>query len=184
MGASRETVLRWVTITMVTVIGLTFLFGFGNVLSLGLWLGGAGVYRAVGGAGGGPVGARPAAGDPVPGGARCAGQRVTVGSAVAVVRQRGDLALKRGGSGAGREFGKAAFNAVGPLLLIGWAVPSASVDTLAGQQPATTSSGRRVRGVGRTSWRAWRVTSSVERPRPAEAANVRISGLVASRNHA
>jgi hypothetical protein len=34
MSASSQTVARFVTITMGLVIGLTFLFGFGNVLNL------------------------------------------------------------------------------------------------------------------------------------------------------
>lgn len=38
MGASREAVERSVTVIMGTVIALTFLFGFGNVLTLGLRL--------------------------------------------------------------------------------------------------------------------------------------------------
>ncbi len=39
MAASRETVVRAITVIMGTVIALTFLFGFGTVLNLALRLG-------------------------------------------------------------------------------------------------------------------------------------------------
>ena len=39
MTATRDAVVRSLTVITGTVIALTFLFGFGNVLSLGLRLG-------------------------------------------------------------------------------------------------------------------------------------------------
>lgn len=39
MGASRAFVVRSVTVIMGVVVGLAFLFGFGNVLSLAMHLG-------------------------------------------------------------------------------------------------------------------------------------------------
>lgn len=121
MAGSRLSALRWVTVTMALVVGLTFLFGFGNVLSLGLRLG-VPVYLA-------PLVA-PAVDLPVLGlllitrylavhgvGAeqlRAAQRLLLFASLVTLALNVGEPALE------GR-FGKAAFDAVGPVLLIGWA---------------------------------------------------------------
>ena len=113
--------LRCVTVIMGTVIGLTFLFGFGNVLALGLRLGVPayvaplvapavdlsvlglllGVrYLALNGASRDEI--RPA-------------RRLLVLASVMTLALNVTEPLLAG------EYGKAAFDAVGPLLLIGWA---------------------------------------------------------------
>lgn len=121
MAASRATALRLVTMIMGTVIALTFLFGFGNVLNLALRLGvplyvaplvGPAVdlsvlglligtrYLALQGAS--PEQLRPA-------------QRLLSFASVVT------LALNVAEPICAGQFGKAAFDAVGPLSLIGWA---------------------------------------------------------------
>jgi hypothetical protein len=120
-GVERAVTLRAVTVLMAAVIGLTFLFGFGNVWTLALRLGVpawvaplvapavdlsvlalllATRYLAVHGAPGEQV--RPA-------------RRLLVFSSVMT------LALNVADPLIGRLWGRAAFDAVGPLLLIGWA---------------------------------------------------------------
>ncbi len=116
-----QDVTRAVTSTIATVVGLTFLFGFGNVLSLALRLGVpvwaapliapavdlsilglllATRYPALRGASAGEL-------QPL--------RRFTL--FVSMV----SLALNVAESLLSGEYGKAAFDAVGPVLLIGWA---------------------------------------------------------------
>ncbi|MGA6166004.1 hypothetical protein [Amycolatopsis magusensis] len=121
MSTNSRTVARFVTVTMGLVIGLTFLFGFGNVLNLALKLG-VPVYVA-------PlvapavdltvlgllVGTRhlalSGAGDDV---LRPARRLLLAASVVTLLLNVADPV-------AAGHWGKAAFDAVGPLLLIGWA---------------------------------------------------------------
>ncbi|MGC7095395.1 hypothetical protein ACPZ19_12070 [Amycolatopsis lurida] len=121
MSSNSRTVARFVTITMVLVIGLTFVFGFGNVLNLALKLE-VPVYVA-------PlvapavdltvlgllVGTRhlalSGARDEV---LRPARRLLLAASVVTLLLNVADPVV------AG-HWGKAAFDAVGPLLLIGWA---------------------------------------------------------------
>ena len=121
MNAASRSVAQFVTVIMGTVIGLTFLFGFGNVLSLALKLG-VPVYVA-------PlvapavdltvlgllVGTRHlalhGAGDDVLRPAR----RLLLGASVVT------LALNVADPVSTGSWGKAAFDGVGPLLLISWA---------------------------------------------------------------
>lgn len=114
-------VIRSVTLIMATVIGLTFLFGFGNVLALGLRLGVPpyvaplvapavdlsvlglllGIrYLALNGAS--PEQIRPA-------------RRLLVLASFMTLALNVTEPLLAG------SYGKAAFDAVGPLLLVGWA---------------------------------------------------------------
>ncbi len=116
-----DIVVRAVTVIMAVVVGLTFLFGFGNVLNLALRLGVPGCvaplvapavdlsvvglllgtrHLAVHGAT--PEQLRPA-------------QRLLIFSSVVA------LALNTADPIIAGQFGKAAFDAVGPFLLIGWA---------------------------------------------------------------
>ncbi|SFQ70104.1 hypothetical protein SAMN05421810_113109 [Amycolatopsis arida] len=125
-GAERPAVdpavvVRSVTVIMGTVIGLTFLFGFGNVLSLALRLGvpvwvaplvASAVDLSILGlllgirhlalAGASAEVLRPA-------------RRLLIFASVVT------LALNVADPLVAGEFGRAAFDAVGPLLLIGWA---------------------------------------------------------------
>ncbi|MGC7100702.1 hypothetical protein ACPZ19_39025 [Amycolatopsis lurida] len=121
MSTNSRAVARFVTITMVLVIGLTFVFGFGNVLNLALKLE-VPVYVA-------PlvapavdltvlgllVGTRhlalSGARDEV---LRPARRLLLAASVVTLLLNVADPVV------AG-HWGKAAFDAVGPLLLIGWA---------------------------------------------------------------
>ena len=121
MNAVSWSVARFVTVMMGTVVGLTFLFGFGNVLGLALKLG-VPVYVA-------PLVA-PAVDLTVLG--------LLVGTRHLALRGAGDevlrsarrlllaasvvtLALNVADPVCAGLWGKAAFDAVGPLLLIGWA---------------------------------------------------------------
>ncbi|WP_414945544.1 hypothetical protein [Amycolatopsis sp. cmx-11-32] len=121
MSANSQTIARFVTVVMGLVIGLTFLFGFGNVLNLALKLQ-VPVYVA-------PlvapavdltvlgllVGTRhlalSGAGDDA---LRPARQLLLAASVVT-------LLLNVAGPVCAGQWGKAAFDSVGPLLLIGWA---------------------------------------------------------------
>lgn len=121
MSANSRTVARFVTVTMGLVIGLTFLFGFGNVLNLALKLQ-VPVFVA-------PLVA-PAVDLTVLGllvgtrhlaltgtssdGLRSARRLLLAASVVTLLLNVADPVC------AGR-WGKAAFDSVGPLLLIGWA---------------------------------------------------------------
>ncbi|MCR6481764.1 hypothetical protein M8542_02935 [Amycolatopsis sp. OK19-0408] len=121
MNASSQAVARFVTTTMGLVIGLTFLFGFGNVLNLALKLQvpvfvaplvAPAVDLTVLGL---LVGTRhlalSGAGDDV---LRSARRLLLAASAVTLLLNVADPVF------AG-QWGKAAFDSVGPLLLIGWA---------------------------------------------------------------
>ncbi|MFE0026784.1 hypothetical protein [Amycolatopsis sp. NPDC059021] len=121
MSASSQAVARLVTITMGLVIGLTFLFGFGNVLSLALKLQvpvfvaplvAPAVDLTVLGL---LVGTRhlalSGASDDV---LRPARHLLLAASVVTLLLNVADPVC------AG-QWGKAAFDSVGPLLLIGWA---------------------------------------------------------------
>ena len=117
----RKVTLRAVTLIMATVVGLTFLFGFGNVWTLALRLGvppwvaplvASAVDLSVVGLLLGtrylaPHGARPEHLRPA--------RRLLVFSSVMT------LALNVTDPVLANQFGKAGFDAVGPLLLIGWA---------------------------------------------------------------
>ncbi|RSD13554.1 hypothetical protein [Amycolatopsis eburnea] len=121
MNANSQAVARFVTTTMGLVIGLTFLFGFGNVLNLALKLQvpvfvaplvAPAVDLTVLGL---LVGTRhlalSGAGDDV---LRSARRLLLAASAVTLLLNVADPVF------AG-QWGKAAFDSVGPLLLIGWA---------------------------------------------------------------
>jgi len=120
-SSERRVTLRTVTAIMAAVIGLTFLFGFGNVWTLALRLGvppwvaplvAPAVDLSVMGLllgtrylalhGAGPDQLRPA-------------RRLLVFASLMT------LALNVTDPLLNDQFGKAAFDAVGPLLLIGWA---------------------------------------------------------------
>jgi hypothetical protein len=119
-GSDGAAVVQAVTVIMGVVVGLTFLFGFGNVLSLALRLGvpawvaplvAPAVDLSILGlllgtrhlalAGASPEVLRPA-------------RRLLIFASVVT------LALNVAEPLIAGEFGKAAFDAVGPLLLIGW----------------------------------------------------------------
>lgn len=121
MGASREAVVRSVTVIMGTVIALTFLFGFGNVLSLGLRLGvpayvaplvAPAVDLSVLGL---LVGTRHLA---LHGASR---EQLRPAQRLLMFASAVTLALNVAEPICAGQIGKAAFDAVGPLLLIGWA---------------------------------------------------------------
>lgn len=114
-------VVRAVTVIMVTVVGLTFLFGFGNVFSLGLRLG-VPIWVA-------PLVA-PAVDLSILGLLLGIRHLALSGAPAAVLRPARrllmfasavTLALNTADPVVAGEYGKAAFDAVGPLLLIGWA---------------------------------------------------------------
>ena len=120
-GPDSTTIVQAVTVIMGTVVGLTFLFGFGNVLNLALRLGvpiwvaplvAPAVDLSILGLllgtrhlalhGATPNQLRPA-------------RRLLIFASIAT------LALNIADPLATGAYGKAAFDAVGPLLLIGWA---------------------------------------------------------------
>lgn len=120
-GSDGGAVVQAVTVIMGVVVGLTFLFGFGNVLNLALRLGvpvwvaplvAPAVDLSILGlllgtrhlalAGASPELLRPA-------------RRLLIFASVVT------LALNVADPLVASEYGKAAFDAVGPLLLIGWA---------------------------------------------------------------
>lgn len=114
-------VVRAVTAIMGTVVGLTFLFGFGNVLSLALRLG-VPVWVA-------PLVA-PAVDLSILGLLLGTRHLALAGASVDALRPARrllifasvvTLALNVADPLVAGEYGKAAFDAVGPLLLIGWA---------------------------------------------------------------
>jgi hypothetical protein len=120
MGSS-DGVTRFVTTMMGIVIGLTFLFGFGNVLALALRIG-VPVYVA-------PlvapavdltvlgllVGTRHLALNGAPGHVVQPARRLLLAASAVT------LALNIAEPVCENQWGRAAFDAVGPLLLIGWA---------------------------------------------------------------
>jgi hypothetical protein len=114
-------VVRSVTVIMGTVVGLTFLFGFGNVLNLALRLG-VPVWVA-------PLVA-PAVDLSILGLLLGIRHLALAGASAEMLRPARrllifasvvTLALNVAEPLVAGEFGKAAFDAVGPLLLIGWA---------------------------------------------------------------
>jgi hypothetical protein len=134
-----DVVVRAVTVIMAAVVGLTFLFGFGNVLNLALRLGVPGWvaplvapavdlsvvglllgtrHLAVHGAT--PAQLRPA-------------RRLLIFSSVVA------LALNTADPIIAGQVGKAAFDAVGPLLLIGWAEVGPGLLAAITSTPATQS---------------------------------------------
>jgi hypothetical protein len=120
IGVGNVRVVRLVSVVMGVVVGLTFLFGFGNVLSLGLRLG-VPAYVA-------PLVA-PAVDLTVVGLLLGTRHLAVHGASVAVLRPARrlllvssavTLALNVADPLLSAQWGKAAFDAVGPLLLIGW----------------------------------------------------------------
>jgi hypothetical protein len=120
-GSDGATVVQAVTAIMGIVVGLTFLFGFGNVLSLALRLGvpvwvaplvAPAVDLSILGL---LLGSRQLAlAGATPGQLQPARRLLLFASVVT-------LALNVADPIGADEYGKAAFDAVGPLLLIGWA---------------------------------------------------------------
>jgi hypothetical protein len=120
-AAGQTAVIRAVTVIMGVVVGLTFLFGFGNVLNLALRLG-VPVWVA-------PLVA-PAVDLSILGLLLGTRHLALAGASADVLRPARwlrifasvvTLALNVADPLVAGEFGKAAFDAVGPLLLIGWA---------------------------------------------------------------
>ncbi|USX56464.1 hypothetical protein [Lentzea sp. HUAS12] len=118
---AADLVVRAVTVIMASVVGLTFLFGFGNVLSLGLRLG-VPVWVA-------PLVA-PAVDLSILGLLLGIRHLALTGASLEALRPARrllmfasavTLALNVADPVVAGEYGKAAFDAVGPLLLIGWA---------------------------------------------------------------
>ncbi|MCX2948929.1 hypothetical protein [Lentzea sp. NEAU-D7] len=118
--SDQTRVRRIVEVIMGTVVGLTFLFGFGNVLSLGLRLGVQGWIAPL---------VAPAVDLSVVG--LLLGLRHTAANGVGEEQLKPvrrllmfcslvTLALNIADPVIAGEYGKAAFDAVGPLLLIGW----------------------------------------------------------------
>ena len=116
-----DVVVRAVTVIMAAVVGLTFLFGFGNVLNLALRLGVPGwvaplvapaVDLSVVGL---LLGTRHLAVHGATPAQLCPARRLLIFSSVVA------LALNTADPIIAGQFGKAAFDAVGPFLLIGWA---------------------------------------------------------------
>lgn len=120
-GSDAATVVKAVTVIMGVVVGLTFLFGFGNVLSLALRLG-VPIWVA-------PLVA-PAVDLSILGLLLGTRHLALAGASADVLRPARrllifasvvTLALNVADPVVAGEYGKAAFDAVGPLLLIGWA---------------------------------------------------------------
>ncbi|UKD51065.1 hypothetical protein L3Q65_24360 [Amycolatopsis sp. FU40] len=121
MSANSQVVARFVSVVMGLVIGLTFLFGFGNVLSLALKLQvpvfvaplvAPAVDLTVLGL---LVGTRHLALSGASDDVLRAGRRLLTAASV------GTLLLNVADPVCVGEWGKAAFDSVGPFLLIGWA---------------------------------------------------------------
>lgn len=121
MSANSQAVARFVTITMGLVIGLTFLFGFGNVLNLALKLQvpvfvaplvAPAVDLTVLGL---LVGTRHLALSGAPDEVLRPARRLLMAASSAT------LLLNVADPVCAGQWGKAGFDAVGPLLLIGWA---------------------------------------------------------------
>ncbi|MBE8519422.1 hypothetical protein ILP97_18235 [Amycolatopsis sp. H6(2020)] len=127
MSANSQAVARFVTVTMGLVVGLTFLFGFGNVLNLALKLqvpvlvaplvAPAVDLTVLGLLVGTRYLALSGASDDV---LRPARHLLLAASAVTLLLNVADPVF------AG-HWGKAAFDSVGPLLLIGWAEVGSSL---------------------------------------------------------
>lgn len=121
LSTEPAAIVRAVTVIMGTVVGLTFLFGFGNVLNLALRLG-VPVWVA-------PLVA-PAVDLSILGLLLGTRHLALTGGSAEVLRPARrllifasvvTLALDVADPLIAGEYGKAAFDAVGPLLLIGWA---------------------------------------------------------------
>ncbi|MGW4058569.1 hypothetical protein ACWEGE_09815 [Amycolatopsis sp. NPDC004747] len=143
MSANSQAVARFVTVTMGLVIGLTFLFGFGNVLNLALKLQvpvfvaplvAPAVDLTVLGL---LVGTRHLALSGAPDEVLRPARRLLMAASVVTLLMNVAEPVFAG------EWGKAAFDSVGPLLLIGWAeagpallraLSAAGADHGAGQQ--------------------------------------------------
>lgn len=145
MTATRDAVVRSLTVIMGTVIALTFLFGFGNVLSLGLRLG-VPVYVA-------PLVA-PAVDLSVLGllvGTRylalhgASREQLRPAQRLLMFASAVTLALNVADPVCAGHFGKAAFDAVGPLLLIGWAEVGPSLLKAVHEVPADSQEVARLR---------------------------------------
>lgn len=120
-AAEQDTVVRAVTVIIGAVIGLTFLFGFGNVWALALRLG---VFQWVA-----PLVA-PAVDLSVLGLLLAIRRLILAGASPSAIRPARrllvfasflTLALNIAEPLLTHHYGRAAFDAVGPLLLIGWA---------------------------------------------------------------
>jgi hypothetical protein len=120
VAAGRDVAVTLVTAIMVVVVGLTFTFGFGNVLQLGLRLGvpvwvaplvAPAVDLSVVGL---LLGTRQLAVQGAPAELLHPARRLLVFSSVVT------LALNVAEPVIAGDYGKAAFDAVGPALLIGW----------------------------------------------------------------
>ncbi|MEU0470701.1 hypothetical protein ABZ215_42470 [Amycolatopsis sp. NPDC006131] len=120
-GSNGATVVKAVTVIMGVVVGLTFLFGFGNVLNLALRLGvpvwvaplvAPAVDLSILGL---LLGTRHLALTGAPADLLRPARRLLIFASVVT------LALNVADPLVAGEYGKAAFDAVGPLLLIGWA---------------------------------------------------------------
>jgi hypothetical protein len=119
--AGAATPVKIVTLVIGTVVGLTFLFSFGNILALGLRLGvpfwvaplvAPAVDLSVVGL---LLGTRHLALHGGPADVQRSARRLLIFASVVT------LALNVAEPLIARQYGKAAFDAVGPLLLIGWA---------------------------------------------------------------
>ncbi|WP_250280990.1 MULTISPECIES: hypothetical protein [unclassified Frankia] len=120
-GGSAATPVKIVTTVIVTVVGLTFLFSFGNIFALGLRLGvslwvaplvAPAVDLSVVGL---LLGTRHLALHGGPADVQRSARRLLIFASIVT------LALNIAEPLITRQYGKAAFDAVGPLLLIGWA---------------------------------------------------------------
>lgn len=120
-SSESAVVVRAVTVIVGVVVGLTFLFGFGNVLNLALRLGVPGWVAPL---------VAPAVDLSVIGLLLGTRHLALAGALAAVLRPARRLlifasvvtpALNVADPLVAGDFGKAAFDAVGPLLLIGWA---------------------------------------------------------------
>ncbi|PXY21356.1 MULTISPECIES: hypothetical protein [Pseudonocardiaceae] len=138
-GSDAATVVKAVTVIMGVVVGLTFLFGFGNVLNLALRLG-VPVWVA-------PLVA-PAVDLSILGLLLGTRHLALAGASAEVLRPARrllifasvvTLALNVADPVVAGEYGKAAFDAVGPLLLIGWAEVGPSFLQAIGECSASTA---------------------------------------------
>jgi hypothetical protein len=134
-------VVQIVTVIMGIVVGLTFLFGFGNVLSLGLRLGVSGWVAPL---------VAPAVDLSVVALLVATRHLATRGAAPEVLKPARQLlmsssvvtlALNVADPLIAGEWGKAAFDAVGPLLLIGWAHVGPDLLLVLGWSPTPTQEG-------------------------------------------
>jgi hypothetical protein len=194
-GSEREVILRSVTVIAGVVVALTFLFGFGNVFNLALRLGvpvwvaplvAPAVDLSIVGL---LLGTRHLALTGAPVGMLRPARRLLIFASVVT------LALNVADPLVAGEYGSAAFDAVGPLLLIGWAevglgllqaisttgssTMSSDVDRSAAQVPAVSDGEGRhdlgVREEGRRTGRRARGGDSsevlLERARQEDAAH-------------